>query len=89
MVKLIRITNNFGCKSPCSKDYTPYFTDATHHYFYFAEYIIQDDGNWEEGRSWDGVVSIQLLHQWMLAAGLLTEITPSKQLGGQHEDPEP
>jgi hypothetical protein len=57
--------------------------DVVPAYCYFAEYVIHDDGAWEEGRSWAGAISVEELFRAMRSAGLLKEITTTKQSGGE------
>jgi hypothetical protein len=82
MERIIRITNYHRLRSADPKDYTSRLGQAAHAYFYFAEYLIRDDGIWEEGRSWAGAVSVEELFHAMRGAGLLREITATKQSGG-------
>ncbi len=94
MRKILRITNSHALKSCSPGDYMGHLDpvlglavqdkcEATHAYFYFAEYVIHDDGTWEEGRSWAGAVSVEELFRAMRGAGLLKEITTTKQSGGE------
>jgi hypothetical protein len=83
MRKILRITNSHALKSSSPGDYTGHLDEATHAYFYFAEYVIHDDGAWEEGRSWAGAISVEELFRAMRGAGLLKEITTTKQSGGE------
>jgi hypothetical protein len=82
MRRIIRITNYQTLSSPNPGDYTSRLGQATHAYFYFAEYIIHDDGTWEEGRSWAAAVSVEELHNLLDDAGLFRELTAPKQSGG-------
>ena len=83
MRKILRITNSHALKSSSPGDYTGHLDEATHAYFYFTEYVIHDDGAWEEGHSWAGAVSVEELFHAMRGAGLLKEITTTKQSGGE------
>jgi len=83
MRKIIRITNYHALGSFSPGDHTSRLDQATHAYFYFAEYFIRDDGIWEEGRSWAGAVSVEELFSLLNGAGLLREVTATKQSGGQ------
>ena len=94
MRKILRITNSHALKSSSPGDYTGHLDEATHAYFYFAEYVIHpvlrtssrtkcDAGAWEEGRSWAGAISVEELFRAMRGAGLLKEITTTKQSGGE------
>jgi hypothetical protein len=82
MRRILRITNHQTLSSPNPGDYTSRLSQATHAYFYFAEYIIHDDGTWEEGRSWAAAVSVEELHNLLDDAGLFRELTAPKQSGG-------
>ncbi len=82
MRKIIRITNYHALGSSSPGDYTSRLGQATHAYFYFAEYLIHDDSVWEEGRSWAGAVSVEELFSLLNDAGLLREVTATKQSGG-------
>ena len=86
MRKILRITNSHALKSSSPGDYTGHLDEATHAYFYFAEYVIHDDGAWEEGRSWAGATSVEELFRAMRGAGLLKEITTTKQSGGKDDN---
>jgi hypothetical protein len=83
MERIIRITNYQTLKSASPGDHTSRLGQATHAYFYFAEYLLPDTGIWEEGRSWAGAVSVGKLFHTMRGAGLLREVTATKQSGGQ------
>ena len=86
MPNILRITNTYALTSPDVDDHTPYLAGATHRYFYFAAYRVLEDGTWEEGRSWAGTISVRKLFTLMHDAGLLREVTSTKQSGGNaHE----
>ena len=86
MHKILRITNSHALKSASPADYTGRLDEATHAYFYFAGYVIHDDGVWEEGRSWAGAISVRRLWALMHDAGLLREVTTAEQSGGDDHD---
>ncbi len=82
MRRIIRITNYQTLSSPNPGDYTSHLEEAAYAYFYFAEYVIRDDYDWEEGRSWAAAVSVEELHNLLDDAGLFRELTPPQQSGG-------
>jgi hypothetical protein len=83
MRRIVRITNYQTLRSADPGDHTSRLGQATHAYFYFAEYLIPDNGVWEEGRSWAGAVSVEELRRLLDEAGFLREITATKQSGGE------
>ena len=86
MPRILRITNTVQLRSSAPLDTTRFSLEATHVYFYFAEYHVLEDGTWEEGGAWASTVSIKELASLLDEAGLLREIAPSKQSGGStHE----
>lgn len=86
MTNILRITNAHALTSPDPADHTLNIADATHQYFYFSGYRVREDGIWEEGRSWAGAISVRRLFALMHDAGLLREVTTTKQSGGNDHD---
>ncbi len=86
MPKIIRITNTSRLRSADPDDDTARLGDATHQYFFFSGYRVLEDGAWEEGRSWAGAISVRRLFALMHDAGLLREVTATKQSGGDNHD---
>jgi len=82
MRQILRITNTHALTAPDSIYSTEYLTHASHRYFYFAEYEVDDDGNWHEGQAYTAVVSVEQLMQLLDDQGLLKNVTRRKQSGG-------
>lgn len=88
MPTILRITNAHALRSSDPKDHTLYIANATHQYFSFVEYRVLDNRLWREERAWAGTVSVAELYNLLYSAGLLREITASKQSGGESHDTE-
>ncbi len=86
MPKVIRITNTFKLSSANPHDKTTRLSEATHQYFYFAEYEVDEDGTWREGHSLTAVVGVDRLAELLDDADLLQEIPTTKQSGGDDHD---
>jgi len=83
MRRILRITNYQALGSADPEDHTSRLGQATHVSLYFTEYIIHDDGTWEEEHSWTGVVSVERLQNLLDDDDLLRETTAPKQSGGE------
>jgi len=83
MSTIFRITNAHALRSSNPKDRTFNLADATHQYLYIAAYRVLDNGLWEEYRAWAGTASVEQLLHLLIDAGLLREIAPPKQSGGE------
>jgi hypothetical protein len=83
MRRILRLTNVVRLWSPEPCDTTRHLTDATHLYLYFAEYVVGEDGLWEEDRSWVSTVSVEELLNVLDEAERLKEITSPRQSGGR------
>ena len=86
MTHILRITNTSRLRSADPDDGTTRLGDASHQYFFFSRYRVLEEGTWEEGRSWVGTISVESLFTMMHDAGLLREVTTTKQSGGDHHD---